>query len=102
VVNPSSDNFDLSSSYELNITEISFDDSTNYCRINDALMFEGVYDLAGFVNMEDTRGYLAITFISFRRKSLNDLPTGMLFMVSPTMRSKEFSFIAWIMLLFII
>jgi len=55
-----SDNFDLSSSYDLNITEISFDDSTNYCRMHDALMFEGVYDLGGFVDMEGKK-YLIIS-----------------------------------------
>ena len=47
------------------------------------------------------RYYLAITLISFRRVSLNDLPTGMLFKESPTIRSSEFSLIVWIMLLLI-
>ncbi len=55
-----SSNFDLSSSYDLDITEISFDDSTNYCLINDALMFQGIFDLSGFVNIEDKK-YLVIS-----------------------------------------
>jgi hypothetical protein len=45
--------------------------------------------------------YLAITLISFRRESLNDFPTGILFTTSPTIRSRVFSLMVWIMLLFI-
>jgi hypothetical protein len=52
--------------------------------------------------MERIRDYLAITLISFRRESLNDFPTGMLLREPPTIRSRVFSLMVWIMLLLII
>jgi len=48
---------------------------------------------------ENADNYLAITFISLRKESLYDFPTGILFMESPTISSREFSLMDCTMLL---
>jgi len=63
-------NFHISSSKELNYTEVVFDDPTNYCIHIDAPMFEGVYEINGRIIKEGIE-YVVITKTHFPGEELS-------------------------------
>jgi hypothetical protein len=62
--------FYISSNKDLNYSELVFSDPTNYCRIEDAPMFEGVYEINGRIK-KDGKEYIVITKTHFPKEELS-------------------------------
>ena len=62
--------FYISSNKDLNYSELVFSDPTNCCRIEDAPMFEGVYEINGRIQ-KDGKEYIVITKTHFPKEELS-------------------------------